>query len=113
MTPHPFDIHVGLRIRELRKEQGKTQTDLAKALKVQFQQIQKYETGANRVSASKLYEIALFLGVDLNAFAEGYGGARFTQQGLDYVRRERDACLSVLRDINLASRGALRRCNKS
>src|SRR5687768_17538019 len=56
--PHPVDRHVGLRIRMRRKELGISQEKLADALGLTFQQVQKYERAANRVSASKLFEIA-------------------------------------------------------
>ena len=55
---HPVDVHVGRRIRYRRWMLAKTQQDLADAVGIRFQQIQKYETGANRVSASRLYDIA-------------------------------------------------------
>jgi transcriptional regulator with XRE-family HTH domain len=66
--PQPIDVLVGARIAERRKSLGLTQTDLARALSVTFQQIQKYERGANRVSASRLWEVAVFLGLSVNAF---------------------------------------------
>src|SRR5262249_3654667 len=75
---HPIDRHVGVRIRLRRKEVGLTQERLAEALTLTFQQIQKYEHGANRVSASKLFEIARVLKVKLAVFFDGYaepGGA--------------------------------------
>lgn len=62
-TPHPVDVHVGAKIREIRRSSGKSQEYLAEAVGLTFQQIQKYERGANRVSASKLCEIAEALGV--------------------------------------------------
>ena len=65
---HPIDRLVGGRVRERRLARGLTQADLAKALGLTFQQIQKYERGANRISASKLWEAALFLEVDLGGF---------------------------------------------
>ena len=55
-TPHPIDVHVGLRVRGRRHELGMSQSTLADALGVSFQQVQKYERGANRVSASMLWE---------------------------------------------------------
>lgn len=58
---HPVDIHVGRRIRYRRWMVGKTQQELAEAVGIRFQQIQKYETGANRVSASRLFDIATVL----------------------------------------------------
>lgn len=58
------DEHVGERIRHLRTTLGLTQEQLASALGISYQQIQKYETGANRVSAGRLYEIAIQLDVE-------------------------------------------------
>ncbi|MFY0312870.1 helix-turn-helix domain-containing protein [Leisingera sp. D0M16] len=71
--PHPVDVHVGKRIRHRRWLVGKTQQDLASEVGVKFQQIQKYETGANRVSASRLWEIAEALEMDVTHFFEGLG----------------------------------------
>ena len=67
-----IDKHVGERIRLRRTELGLTQEQLAEALDVSYQQIQKYETGANRMSASRIYEMARRLDVDLNYFFEGW-----------------------------------------
>ena len=67
---HPVDAHVGQRIRNRRKELGFTQSKLADALGLTFQQVQKYERGANRVSASKLWEISDVLEVGLTYFFE-------------------------------------------
>ena len=69
--PHPVDRHVGLRIRMRRKEVGVSQERLAEALGITFQQVQKYERGANRVSASKLWEIAQALRTPVAYFYEG------------------------------------------
>jgi transcriptional regulator with XRE-family HTH domain len=55
---NPIDLAVGLRIRERRRALGLSQSQLAQALGVTFQQVQKYELGANRVSASRLAAIA-------------------------------------------------------
>lgn len=60
-SPHPIDVYVGERIRVLRHLRGITQGDMARKTGVRFQQIQKYETGANRVSASRLVMIAKVL----------------------------------------------------
>jgi len=67
-TPNPIDIAVGQRIRAVRELRGLTQTDLAKATGVTFQQIQKYERGTNRVSASRLMLISHALGHPVSAF---------------------------------------------
>jgi transcriptional regulator with XRE-family HTH domain len=65
-----IDIEVGRRIRERRIALGMSQTELGRLAGVKFQQIQKYETGANRVSASRLYTIAAALGVPVTHFFE-------------------------------------------
>ncbi len=69
--PNPVDLHVGARIRMRRKILGVSQERLAEDLGLTFQQIQKYERGANRVSASKLYEIAKSLQSSVAYFFEG------------------------------------------
>jgi transcriptional regulator with XRE-family HTH domain len=63
--------HVGERIRRRRTELGLTQEQLGAALGISYQQIQKYETGANRVSAARLYELAQAFDVDVAFFFEG------------------------------------------
>ena len=68
---HPVDIHVGKRVRHRRWMIGTTQQQLAEKVGIKFQQIQKYETGMNRVSASRLWDIAHALGVDVSFFFEG------------------------------------------
>lgn len=68
---HPVDAHVGKRIRHRRWLVGMTQQQLAEQVGIKFQQIQKYETGANRVSASRLWDIADALDVPVSFFFEG------------------------------------------
>lgn len=68
---HPVDVHVGKRVRHRRWLVGMTQQQLAERVGIKFQQIQKYETGANRVSASRLWDIADALDVPVNFFFEG------------------------------------------
>ncbi len=68
---HPVDVHVGKRIRQRRWLTGMTQQQLAEHVGIKFQQIQKYETGANRVSASRLWDIADALEVPVSFFFEG------------------------------------------
>jgi transcriptional regulator with XRE-family HTH domain len=70
-SPNPVDLHVGARIRMRRRMQAVSQEKLADALGLTFQQVQKYERGANRVSASKLYEIAAALRTPVSYFFEG------------------------------------------
>jgi len=68
---HPVDVHVGKRVRHRRWLIGMTQQQLAEQVGIKFQQIQKYETGANRVSASRLWDIADTLEVPVSFFFEG------------------------------------------
>ncbi len=68
---HPVDIHVGKRIRHRRWMVGMTQQQLAEQVGIKFQQIQKYETGTNRVSASRLWDIAESLNVSVGFFFDG------------------------------------------
>lgn len=68
---HPVDVHVGKRIRQRRWLVGMTQQQLAEHVGIKFQQIQKYETGANRVSASRLWDISKALQVSISFFFEG------------------------------------------
>ncbi|MEB8385872.1 helix-turn-helix transcriptional regulator [Rhodobacteraceae bacterium KMM 6894] len=68
---HPVDVHVGKRIRHRRWLAGMTQQQLAESVGIKFQQIQKYETGANRVSASRLWDIAASMDVNVGFFFEG------------------------------------------
>ena len=70
-TIHPVDTHVGTRIRLRRKVLKISQQQLGAALGLTFQQVQKYERGFNRTSASKLFDIAAYLGVPVSYFFEG------------------------------------------
>lgn len=72
---HATDAHVGRRIRQRRWLTGKTQKQLAELVGIKFQQIQKYETGANRVSASRLWDIAQVLDVPIAFFFDGLEAA--------------------------------------
>ncbi len=70
-TPNPIDKHVGARVRMRRLMVGLSQSKLGEALDVTFQQIQKYEKGANRIGASNLQRLARVLGVAPAFFFEG------------------------------------------
>ncbi len=67
-NPHPVDVHVGGRIRLRRTMLGMNQTNLGDALGLTFQQVQKYENGANRVSASRLFQLSKVLNVSVPFF---------------------------------------------
>ncbi len=66
--PNPVDVHVGARLRVCRTLLGMSQTDLGDALGLTFQQVQKYERGANRISASRLFDLSRVLDVPLEYF---------------------------------------------
>ncbi|HEV7371749.1 helix-turn-helix transcriptional regulator [Arenibaculum sp.] len=68
--PHPIDIHVGARLRLRRTLLGLSQEKLGEAVGITFQQLQKYERGANRISASRLYHLAQVLDVPVGFFFE-------------------------------------------
>lgn len=63
-----IDLHIGGKLRELRKLRGITQTEIADFLNLTFQQVQKYEKGTNRMSAGTVKVLADFLGVDVLEF---------------------------------------------
>ncbi|MEL7214509.1 MAG: helix-turn-helix transcriptional regulator [Pseudomonadota bacterium] len=71
---HPVDVHVGKRVRHRRWMIGMTQQQLGDVVGIKFQQIQKYETGMNRISASRLWDIAHALDVNVSFFFEGLDG---------------------------------------
>ena len=80
----PVDVHVGKLIRARRRARGMSQQELAKAIGVSFQQVQKYERGANRVSASKLFSVAKALDLRVASFFDGLeetgpGGSALTE----------------------------------
>lgn len=88
---HEVDAHVGTRIRHRRWLIGMTQQQLADQVGIKFQQIQKYETGANRVSASRLWEIARALGVQISFFFEGVDEAGVTVTDDDDILTNKEA----------------------
>lgn len=69
--PHPVDLHVGKRLKQRRALLGLSQQTLGDHLGLSFQQVQKYENGANRISASRLYLLAQILNVPVGYFFEG------------------------------------------
>ena len=91
---HPVDVHVGKRVRHSRWLVGMTQQQLAEKVGIKFQQIQKYETGMNRVSASRLWDIAAALTIPVSFFFEGLGE---TQDANDAVTQG-NVPLDILND---------------
>ena len=72
---NPVDVHVGGRVRLRRMLMGMSQEKLGESLGLTFQQVQKYEKGANRIGASRLFELARILGVTVQYFFEELTGA--------------------------------------
>lgn len=97
----PIDVAVGRRVQRNRMAAGMTQSDLGRAIGVSFQQVQKYETGANRFSASRLVKTAQALGTTASALLgedptgapEGLGELLTTRTGRNLITAL--ACLSA------------------
>lgn len=68
-----IDLHLGRRLRRRRRLLGLTQQQLAVQVGVRFQQVQKYECGANRISAARLWELAEALATPISYFYDGLG----------------------------------------
>jgi transcriptional regulator with XRE-family HTH domain len=79
--PNPADVHVGARVRLRRTMLGMSQEKLGEALGLTFQQVQKYERGANRVGASRLWEMSRVLDVPVSYFFEELDGEPGTTGG--------------------------------
>lgn len=77
--PHPVDQHVGQRLRLRRTMLGVSQESLAASIGLTFQQVQKYERGSNRISASKLFSIAKALNTPISFFFAGADSSDYTQ----------------------------------
>ncbi|MDI1286234.1 MAG: helix-turn-helix transcriptional regulator [Reyranella sp.] len=98
---HPVDLHVGVRLRQRRNLLGMSQTKLGEAVGLTFQQIQKYERGTNRVSASRLFEFAKIVDVPVSFFFDempakaragrpvsGRGGKGFGEAGTPFAQEK-------------------------
>ena len=98
--PNPIDIHVGKRIRMRRLFLGMNQETLANALGLTFQQVQKYEGGANRVSASRLSAMAEILSVPISFFfgdLQSAKGSETAEQRASYNNLERSETIELVR----------------
>mgnify|MGYP000002679140 FL=1 len=87
-TPRPVDVHVGARLRQRRTLLGMSQEKLGEAVGLTFQQIQKYERGANRIGASRLYQLSNVLDVSVSYFFEEMPGEVQRTRG-DYAASNR------------------------
>lgn len=96
---HPTDIHIGRKIRERRVSVGMSQSALADRLGITFQQVQKYESGANRVGGSRLWDISKALEVPVSHFFEGLQSASGKAVGSEEPPLSRQS-LELARAIN-------------
>jgi transcriptional regulator with XRE-family HTH domain len=87
--PNPIDVHVGARIRLRRTLLGLSQERLAEAIGLTFQQVQKYERGMNRVSSSRLYDLARILDVPLSYFFDEMPAAVSAQTPSELMKTKR------------------------
>ena len=101
-SPHPVDLHVGQRIRLRRKLAGASQSQVADALGLTFQQLQKYERGTNRISASKLQALALHLQTPISWFFEGMEDPAAQSAAVDRRQTAMDAFLASREGVELA-----------
>jgi transcriptional regulator with XRE-family HTH domain len=117
--PNPIDAHVGQQIRSRRGMLGMSQEQLATALGVSFQQVQKYERGLNRIGASRLHDLARVLDVPIGYFFEdapagragsrgGVGGLRESQQHLDDDIMRRRETIDLVRAFTRITDPAVR-----
>jgi len=117
--PNPIDVHVGSRVRTRRMLLGMSQDKLGEAIGLTFQQVQKYERGANRIGASRLYELSQVLDVPVAYFYEEMNGAgkpppRADGAGEEVEETERDPMtrretLELIRAYNRITDSGVRR----
>jgi transcriptional regulator with XRE-family HTH domain len=98
---HQVDIHVGQRLKQARKLRRMSLAAVAEELDLSFQQIQKYETGANRISASCLYELSRVLDVPVAFFFQGVDNSARSHDTLD---AQIELAISAIHDTTLRER---------
>jgi transcriptional regulator with XRE-family HTH domain len=74
MTKDPLDAHLGARLQSLREARGLSMSAVGREIKTTYQQVRKYETGENRISASTLFRLAQLLDVEVGEFFKGMPG---------------------------------------
>ena len=82
-TPNPIDVHVGSRVRQRRTLLGLSQEKLGEALGLTFQQVQKYERGANRIGASRLFDISRVLNAPIPYFFEDLADGDAAEEAME------------------------------
>ncbi len=119
-NPHPIDVHIGRRMRERRSLLGISQTALGASMGVTFQQVQKYERGASRIGATRLFEVSRRLDVPISFFFENAGALLFKRPGQptlhlvqDFFKiRDRQVRLSVARMVKAIARTSASRARQ-
>ena len=104
--PDPIDIHVGSQVRFRRKMFGMSQDVLGDHLGITFQQVQKYEKGSNRVSASRLQHIARIFSVPVSTFFEGAPATLTNGAEQESTKQVREFLSSESLRLNKAARSA-------
>lgn len=115
-TPDPIDLEVGRRLAALRLSRGYNQSDLARSVGKTFQQIQKYEKGTNRVSASVLLKFARFLGVGPAYFfpePEAEGGEPATPLDAAWATRQGQQLARLYISLDEDRRAAVLQCARA
>ena len=97
---HKTDVHIGRRVRERRIALGLSQSELAEKLGISFQQVQKYESGANRISGSRLWDISTVLETAVSYFFEGLGDSIEANLGGVSARALDRQTLELARAVN-------------
>ena len=101
--PRPVDVHVGQRLRQRRTLLGMSQEKLGEAVSLTFQQIQKYERGANRIGASRLFQLGQVLDVSVSYFFEDMPGEVTKTRG-DYAAPSASAELEAVQTADPMAR---------
>lgn len=94
---HETDVHIGRRLRERRIALGLSQSELAEKLGISFQQVQKYESGANRISGSRLWDISRVVDAPVAFFFDGLEGGASNQSERPLDRQT----LEIARAVNM------------
>ncbi len=98
--PHPVDTHVGAKVKSRRLMLGLSQEELAKSIGLTFQQVQKYERGTNRISVSRLIDIARALKTPLEYFTDGIATLAEGMRGKTAMRGVSDVKQAAFDDVD-------------
>lgn len=98
--PHPVDTHVGAKVKSRRLMLGLSQEELAKSIGLTFQQVQKYERGTNRISVSRLIDIARALKTPLEYFTDGIATLAESMRGKTAMRGVSDVKQAAFDDVD-------------